>query len=160
MPASIEKQLHLSMIDMRSLISMKNTQIIIHILTILTLQLQQLQFITQNTMVQFMFQDDHHTADTNEHLTDDILQDTLMAIVHYTVVDIEEDMHATTNLVSLVMMLTNLTTPTIAQNSLKKFTLGVRNLCHYGEAMDRKRSAETAKSVIISGSRSVHQALL
>ena len=148
------------MIDMHSLISMKNSQIIIRILTTLTLQLQQLQFITQSTMVQFIFQDDHHMADTNEHLTDDIHQDTLMGIVHYTAVDIEEDMHATTNLVSLVMMLMNLTTPTIVQNSLKKFTLGVRNLCLYGEAMDRRKSVETAKSVIISGSRSVHQALL
>ena len=148
------------MIDMRSLISMKNSQIIIRILTTLTLQLQQLQFITQSTMVQFIFQDDHHMADTNEHLTDDIHQDTLMGIVHYTAVDIEEDMHATTNLVSLVMMLMNLTTPMIVQNSLKKFTLGARNLCLYGEAMDRRKSVETAKSVIISGSRSVHQALL
>ena len=147
------------MIDMHSLISMKNSQIIIRILTILTHQLQQLQFITQSTMVQFMFQDDHHTADTNDHLTDDIQQDTLMGIVHYTVVGIEEDMHAMTNPVSLVMMLTNSTTPTIVQNSLKKFTLGVRNLCLFGEAMDRRRSVETARSVIISGSQSVHQAL-
>ena len=147
------------MIDMRSLISMKNSQIIIRILTILTHQLQQLQFITQSTMVQFIFQDDHHMADTNEHLTDDIQQDTLMGIVHYTVVDIEEDMHATTNLVSLVMMLTNLTTPTIVQNSLKKSTLDARNLCLCGEAMDKRKSVETARSVIISGSQYVHQAL-
>ena len=146
------------MIDMHSLISMKNSQIIIRILTMLTHQLQQLQFITQSTMVQFMFQDDHHMADTNDHLIDDIQQDTLMGIVHYTVVGIEEDMHATMNPVSLVMMLTNLTTPTIVQNSLKKFTLGVRNLCPFGEAMDRRRSVETARSVIISGSQFVHQA--
>ena len=87
------------MIDMHNHISMKNMQIIILILTILTLQLQQLQFITQSIMVQFMFQDDHHMADTNDHLTDDIQQDTLMVIVHYMVVDIEEDMLATMNLV-------------------------------------------------------------
>ena len=147
------------MIDMHSLISMKNSQIIIRILTILTHQLQQLQFITQSTMVQFIFQDDHHMADTNEHLTDDIQQDTLMGIVHYTVVDIEEDMLATTNLVSLVMMLTNSTTHTIVQNSLKKSTLDARNLCLCGEAMDKRKSVETARSVIISGSQYVHQAL-
>ena len=147
------------MIGMHNHISMKNSQIIILILTILNLQLQQLLFITQSIMVQFMFQDDHHTADTNDHLTDDIQQNTLMGIVHYTVVDTEEDMLATTNLVSLVMMLTNSTTHTIVQNSLKKSTLDARNLCLCGEAMDRRKSVETARSVIISGSQYVHQAL-
>ena len=147
------------MIDMHNHISMKNSQIIILILTILNLQLQQLLFITQSIMVQFMFQDDHHTDDTKDQLTDDIQLNTLMGIVHCTVVDTEEGMHATTNLVSLVMMLTNSTTPTIVQNSLKKSTLDARNLCLCGEAMDRRKSVETARSVIISGSQYVHQAL-
>ena len=83
------------MIDMHSLISMKNSQIIIRILTILTHQLQQLQFITQSTMVQYMSQDELPMADI-EGLHMGTQQDMHMVTEQYLMdEDIGEDMLVT-----------------------------------------------------------------
>ena len=47
----------------------------------------------------------------------------------------------------------------IALNFLRKLTQDVRNHSLCGEEMDKRKSAETVKSVAINGSQFAHQAL-
>ena len=63
------------------------------------------------------------------------------------------------NPVYTVMILTSSTMHTIARNFLRKLTQDVRSHSLCGEEMDKRKSAETVKSVAINGSQSVHQAL-
>ena len=51
------------------------------------------------------------------------------------------------------------TTLTIVLNFSRRLTLDVRNLSLCGEEMDKRKSAETVKSVAINGSLSAHRAL-
>ena len=61
--------------------------------------------------------------------------------------------------VSTVMILTSSTMHTIALNFLRKLIQDVRSHSLCGEEMDKRKSAETVKSVAINGSQFVHPAL-
>ena len=61
--------------------------------------------------------------------------------------------------VSTVMILMSSTMLTIALNFLRKLTQDVRSHSLCGEEMDKRKSAETVKSVAINGSQFAHRAL-
>ena len=63
------------------------------------------------------------------------------------------------NPVYTVMILTSSTMHTIARNFLRKLTQDVRSRSLCGEEMDKRKSAETVKSVAINGSQFAHRAL-
>ena len=155
------KRLNLSMIDMHNHISMSNSPIIIPILTMILLNLKLVLSIIQSTMVQFMYLDMLHiAADIEDHRIDIQLGTRGIELFH-TVEDIEGGMLETMSMnpcpVSTVMILMSSTMHMIALNSLRKLTQDVRSHSLCGEEMDKRKSAETVKSVAINGSQSVHQ---
>ena len=154
------KRLNLSMIDMHNHISMSNSPIIIPILTMILQNLKLGLSIIQSTMVQFMYLDMLHiAADIEDHRIDIQLGTRGIELFH-TVEDIEGGMLETMSMnpcpVSTVMILMSSTMHMIALSFLKKLTQDVRSHSLCGEEMDKRKSAETVKSVAINGSQSVH----
>ena len=153
------KWLNLSMIDMHNHISMSNSLTIILILTMILLNHKLVLSIIQSIMVRFTYLDMlHMVADIEDHRIDIRLGTRGIELLHI-VEDIEGGMRETMimNLVSTVMMLTSSTMHMIALNFLRKLTQDVRSHSLCGEEMDKRKSAETVKSVAINGSQSVHQ---
>ena len=155
------KRFNLSMIDMHNHISMSNSLIIILILMMILLNLKLVLSIIQSTMVQFMYLDMLHiAADIEDHRIDIQLGTRGIELLHI-VEDIEGGMLETMSMnpcpVSTVMILMSSTMHMIALSSLRKLTQDVRSHSLCGEEMDKRKSAETVKSVAINGSQSVHQ---